>query len=581
VRKLLVVHGIATVFLVLGACSQATPAGNGQQADTADTLLTGKDAAAVPDGKSIDSEGDSTIGSDSGEGLAPTCPGAVGCSCAIASDCTNGLCLDTSDGKRCAAPCESGCGTDQACANLPGAGGQSFNVCVGKWGKLCYPCSATKDCEEPGIAGSICANEGVLGSFCGAKCATAADCPSGYDCQVAQSPEGPKTLQCIRVGADGKTPATCSCTQAAKDAALTTACFAEQKDLSGKVVAKCPGVRICGPTGLSDCTLVAPKAEKCDGVDNDCNGEIDDGTSDCPSGTTCTAGKCLNPCTAVDGGWSAWVPGTCSAKCGSGTLISTRTCSAPAPACGGQACSGDAQKSETCTSQSGCDFPCGNALTDSRDGKTYSTVLIGSQCWMAQNLNYGAMISRDGDQTDNAVAEKYCFDDSPANCLSYGALYQWPEMMNYAPSSNATPSGVQGPCPVGWHVPSHFEWVSLELAVCTSNSCATDFPLDLTTTGARGTDEGGKLKEVGLTHWLTPNTGANNSSGFTALAAGYEFSASGAFNTGLGDYADVWTATEGTADTGWYRELWFNNTSVYRMNSAGKTAGFSVRCVKD
>ena len=580
-RKSLVIPGVVALVAALSGCSNAPATGNSQPADASDVTFTSKDVAAWPDGQTADTAGDAATDASSSDTLATTCPGASGCYCGNASDCSNGLCLDTSDGKRCATPCGSGCGADQTCVSLPGANGQSFSVCVGKWGKLCYPCSATKDCEEPGVSGSICANEGALGSFCGAKCTTATDCPNGYDCQVAQSPEGPKTLQCIRVGSDGKTPATCSCTQAAKDAALSTACFGEQKDLSGKVVAKCPGVRICGPTGLSDCALTAPKPETCDGIDNDCNGQIDDGSTDCPVNTTCIGGKCQGACTAVDGGWSAWVPGVCSATCGSGTLVSTRTCSAPAPACGGQACVGDAQKSEPCSDQSGCAFPCGTALTDSRDGKTYATILIGSQCWMAQNLNYGAMISRDGDQTDNAVAEKYCFDDAPGNCQTYGALYQWNEMMNYAQSSTAKPSGVQGQCPLGWHVPSHFEWVDLERAVCTSSTCASDFPYDTTTTGPRGTDEGGKLKEPGLTHWLQPNTGANNSSGFTALPAGYEFSAPGAFNTGLGDYADLWSATESAADTGWYRELWFNNTSVYRVNSAGKTTGFSVRCVKD
>jgi uncharacterized protein (TIGR02145 family) len=101
-------------------------------------------------------------------------------------------------------------------------------------------------------------------------------------------------------------------------------------------------------------------------------------------------------------------------------------------------------------------FSCGGNLKDVRDNKSYQTVQIGSQCWMAESLNYGTVIVSTQDQFDNCIPEKYCYNDSPVNCINYGGLYQWDEMMAYYDSS-----GSQGICPPGWHVPSETEWTLL------------------------------------------------------------------------------------------------------------------------
>lgn len=96
---------------------------------------------------------------------------------------------------------------------------------------------------------------------------------------------------------------------------------------------------------------------------------------------------------------------------------------------------------------------CGDSMTDIRDGKIYPTVLLGTQCWMASNLNYGSVIASSQLQRDNCQFEKYCISDNPANCTNYGGLYQWDEMMDYA-----TDNGAQGFCPPGWHIPTESEW---------------------------------------------------------------------------------------------------------------------------
>ena len=115
-----------------------------------------------------------------------------------------------------------------------------------------------------------------------------------------------------------------------------------------------------------------------------------------------------------------------------------------------------ANKSKTIIVQTSAPFTCGNNLTDIRDAKTYPTVQIGTQCWMAANLNYGNQISPSQVQFDNCIAEKYCYNDNPLNCTNNGGLYQWDEMMKY----DDTPAG-QGLCPPGWHVPTETDWTTL------------------------------------------------------------------------------------------------------------------------
>jgi len=208
-------------------------------------------------------------------------------------------------------------------------------------------------------------------------------------------------------------------------------------------------------------------------------------------------------------------------------------------------------------------FVCGSSsLTDPRDGKVYTTVQIDAQCWMAQNLNVGTMINsstggtnNDGQQTNNAAFEKYCYNNDDANCETYGGLYQWDEMMQYS-----VVEGSQGICPTGWHLPTHAEWTTL-------------------TTYLEGESvAGGKMKETGFTHWSDPNTGATNSSGFTALPGGYRSTDGWFFSLSLNGY--WWSSSPNDASNAWSRFLKYFNATVNQDNYF-KVNGFSVRCLKD
>ena len=213
---------------------------------------------------------------------------------------------------------------------------------------------------------------------------------------------------------------------------------------------------------------------------------------------------------------------------------------------------------------------CVGTPTVSYGGQTYNTVQIGSQCWFKENLNIGTMISNSINPTNNGIIEKYCYNDDSANCAVYGGLYQWDEIMNYTASSNVNPSGRQGICPIGWHIPSDAEWCQLETWLDTTVNC--------TGYGYRGTDVGGKMKETGISHWTSPNTGATNSSGFTALPGGYRINFGGFMDLSI--LGAFWSSAQYNSAFSWHYFINFNNAQIYQDYDY-KNYSYSGRCIKD
>ncbi|MCX6829315.1 MAG: fibrobacter succinogenes major paralogous domain-containing protein [candidate division Zixibacteria bacterium] len=199
---------------------------------------------------------------------------------------------------------------------------------------------------------------------------------------------------------------------------------------------------------------------------------------------------------------------------------------------------------------------------------TYLTVTIGTQVWMAENLRVTHY--RNGEAIPNVTWDDewadlftgaYCeFNDDVNNVTIYGRLYNW-----YAVDDN------RNIAPTGWHVPTDTEWKQLEMYLDMSQSEAD-------AVGDRGTDEGGKLKESGTAHWLSPNTGATNESGFTALPGGFRGRSGDYF--AMGSYAVFWSATANWSEVAWFRCLFHSYAQVGRYSDY-KQHGFSVRCVKD
>jgi uncharacterized protein (TIGR02145 family) len=197
------------------------------------------------------------------------------------------------------------------------------------------------------------------------------------------------------------------------------------------------------------------------------------------------------------------------------------------------------------------------------DGNIYKTIQIGTQTWMAENLktskyNNGTTIPliTDSNAWQILNTPAYCWynNDAIAYKTPYGALYNW-----Y--SVDAVSNGGKNVCPTGWHVPSNAEWNSL-----------------ITYLGGESV-AGGKLKETGTTHWLSPNTGATNESGFTALPNGSR-SLPGTFSSSIGSTSALWSSTESIPSRGWLRIL--GNSIISEINGENdKQTGFPLRCIKD
>lgn len=188
---------------------------------------------------------------------------------------------------------------------------------------------------------------------------------------------------------------------------------------------------------------------------------------------------------------------------------------------------------------------CPSSLVDSRDGSTYATVVIGQQCWMAENLNIGDMItstSSNSNQTNNDVIEKYCYGNSQANCNTLGGLYQWDEMMGYS-----TEEGSSGICPEGWHIPTEKEWNTL-----------VDFL-------------GGNLYAGNFLK-------ANGSSNFNALLGGSRI-LNGSFSN-KDSYGYFWSSSPKDGNYSFQIHL-VNGFDAVFYTYDNKSFGKSVRCIKD
>ncbi len=192
------------------------------------------------------------------------------------------------------------------------------------------------------------------------------------------------------------------------------------------------------------------------------------------------------------------------------------------------------------------------------DGNVYRIVRIGNQWWLAENLK--SVHFRNGDPVPlvaggaewaNLQTPAYCnYDNNAGNNAGYGRLYNW-----YAVSD------ARGLAPAGWHVPVDEEWQAM-VEYLGGKEVA-----------------GGKMKEEGTSHWMSPNTGATNESAFSALPGGYRNILDGNFFS-MGEHAQFWTATELDNSVAWRRYLRNDIRDLYHSPNY-KQYGFSVRCVKD
>ena len=220
--------------------------------------------------------------------------------------------------------------------------------------------------------------------------------------------------------------------------------------------------------------------------------------------------------------------------------------------------------------------PCpGIAVVTDVDGNAYNTVQLGQQCWMKENLR----TTKYADGTSISTSSNISFDipywyypnNNSLNKLTYGLMYNWKALMRNSTSSNSVPSGVQGICPTGWHVPSNAEWTQLtdhvknqSQYVCGSNNNSIAKALADTI----GWNNSAQTCTPGY------NPSDNNATGFSARPAGQEPTFV------LGYKASFWSATSDGETSGWCRDIRANDSSI-SVSGYLKNRGHSVRCVKN
>lgn len=219
---------------------------------------------------------------------------------------------------------------------------------------------------------------------------------------------------------------------------------------------------------------------------------------------------------------------------------------------------------------------------DPRDGNEYDAMMIGDQCWMVENLRYLPAVVP-GTATSATAWYYYVFDHmgldvaaamAEPNYATYGVLYNWPAAMQGATGSTTNPSGVQGVCPAGWHLPSDDEVKQLEQHLGMSGSQANAL-------GYRGTQGQGSRLAGTAPLWDADALVAHalfGATGFNGLPGSVKTLSS--FSNTLGEQFAMWTATDHGEPNAWYRGLHYTQTGVLR-NNIERQYGMSVRCVCD
>ena len=268
---------------------------------------TGGDNTRIgqPDGAAggVDAAPDTAgpVGSDGASGAGddvesapdgPVC-GSFADPCDGDGDCCSGYCIPATHGFECTDTCSGPCAEGYECLFLQAEGADPVSLCVDIAVHLCQPCGDDDDCNEgEPQAPDTCLDYGADGSFCGLNCGPNGHaCPAGYACEELEGLPAATRMQCVLADA----AATCACSQVSVDLALATACLVVNE------LGECGGSRACGPEGLSACEGPEAVAETCNEVDDDCDGETDEGLAGAPCTIENGDGECGGLSACEDG----------------------------------------------------------------------------------------------------------------------------------------------------------------------------------------------------------------------------------------------------------------------------------------
>jgi hypothetical protein len=311
-------------MVFLGACSPAdlleADMEQHQEVTMVDTFAetTGPDLMADfrPDDSVDETVTDLVFEIPADETSGPLCQPGEGCfldPCSDSDDCQSGWCVGHLGEDVCTIQCQSECPPGWNCQQVPDTAPDVVFICISSHANLCLPCATGGDCKGTAGADNVCVDYEDEGSFCGGTCSTDEECPWGFSCTITMTVDDVETTQCVADAGQ------CPCAEKAVELALWTPCEVANSD------GICTGKRICTDAGLTDCDAAIPEPETCDGSDNNCNGDVDDGMfidgeylSLCNDGNPCTTdqcngeqgceyialteGECMdgNPCTVAD-----------------------------------------------------------------------------------------------------------------------------------------------------------------------------------------------------------------------------------------------------------------------------------------
>ena len=276
-------HWTGILLLALAGCSGGAEIGGQDAAVESDTQLpvfTGSDAddagatvepfdaePSLSDVEESKADADDPATDVTLEDVEEACPGCLGAPCDDNDDCLSGWCIEGPDGSICTKTCDESCPEGFECKSVASGAGDPVFICVYAHLAYCRPCDGDSDCAHPMVTGvnSHCVNHGEAeGSYCATACSNGAGCPPGSEC-LDTDIDGVMTPLCMPEG-----QSECTCSSWAIEVAAETQCLVSNE------LGACPGVRQCDADGLSACEGDEPKADECNGLDDDCDGMTDE-----------------------------------------------------------------------------------------------------------------------------------------------------------------------------------------------------------------------------------------------------------------------------------------------------------------
>jgi hypothetical protein len=360
------------------------------------------------------------------------CEAGEGCfldPCESNDDCLSGWCVDHMGEKVCTVACQAECPPGWECQQVAGTDPDLVFVCVSNVANLCRPCATGADCKSVGGAEDVCVDYGDEGSFCGGACVTGAECPWGFSCVETTTVNGISTKQCV---ADA---GVCPCTGTSVKLALWTPCEVENE------FGLCEGKRVCAEEGLTDCDASVPAPESCNGVDDDCDGDVDEGelvndkyVSLCDDGNPCTTDQCLGEsgCDYValeEGECQDGNPCTVADHCEAGVCVGD-----PVECDDGNPCTDN-----VCTEKGGCEYPPVAGECDDGEACTLGDHCVAGEC-------VGTEVDCDCEKDGDCVALE---DGNLCNGTLFCNTGKVPFLCQVEPGTEVTcpePEGPDAPC---------------------------------------------------------------------------------------------------------------------------------------